>query len=97
MDDVTRRELDLMKGEIMHLAAETTALQATVVQLAKRIGALDPVLAIAISQSFHEAAKVAESFSRAKGEAAGPLPETLRIIKQLWTAARGGDKPRGRA
>jgi hypothetical protein len=92
--DAIRRELDLIKGEISNLAAETTALQATVVQLAKRIGALDPVLANAINLSFEEAANFAESFSRAKGKSAGPLPETLGIIKQMWTAVTGGDKPK---
>jgi len=90
MDDLIRHELDLIKGEIVNLAAETLALQAIVVQLANRIGALDPVLADAVSKSFDEAATFAESFSPAK--AAGRLPEALTIIKQLRTAVTGGGK-----
>ncbi len=90
MDDLIRRELDLIKGQIINLAAETLALQAIVVQLANRIGALDPVLANAVSKSFDEAGTFAESFSPAK--AAGRLPETLRIINQLRTAVTGSDK-----
>jgi hypothetical protein len=89
--DVIRSELDLIKGEIMNLAAETAALQAVMVELAKRMGALDPVLARAVSRSFDEAANFAESF--AKGKAVGHLPETLTIIKQLRNAVTGGDSP----
>jgi hypothetical protein len=91
MDAAIHRELDLIKGEIAKLAAETAALQAIIVQLAKRLSLLDPVLANAISKSFDEAVHLAESVSRAKGRAAGPLPETLRIIRRLWAAITRGN------
>jgi hypothetical protein len=87
MDAAIHHELDLIKGEIAKLTAETAALQAIVVQLAKRISMLDPVLANAISKSFDEAANLAESVSR------GPPLETLRTIRQLWAAITGGGKP----
>lgn len=91
MDEAIRRELDRINGDIMKLAAETAALQAVVVELAKRIGALDPTLANAIAKSFAEAANLAEGFTLAKGKAAADLAETLKIIRQMKMAVTGGN------